>query len=187
MKVKYSKFKRISLIFAVSLVLQACKPPNSGESTSWQYPLLQFQLARQNLSQHLPMPVEGITPKQISDTWGAARGQGRKHEGIDIFAKRGTAVLSTTQGIVAKVGLDSLGGKVVWVIGPDLSRHYYAHLDAYAQQIDVGDWVEQGTVLGYVGNTGNAKNTPPHLHYGVYLSGQGAANPYPYLSSSKQH
>ena len=51
--------------------------------------------------------------------------------------------------MVAKVGLDSLGGKVVWVIGPDLSRHYYAHLDAYAQQIDVGDWVEQGTVLGH--------------------------------------
>jgi murein DD-endopeptidase MepM/ murein hydrolase activator NlpD len=72
----------------------------------------------------------------------------------------------------------------VWVIGPDLSRHYYAHLDTYAQQIDVGDWVEQGTVLGYVGNTGNAKNTPPHLHYGIYLTGQGAVNPYPYLRST---
>lgn len=162
-------------------MLQACQPPSSGESTGWQYPILQFQLARQRLAQQLPMPVEGIQPKQISNTWGAARGQGRKHEGIDIFAKRGTPVLSTTQGIVAKVGLNSLGGKVVWVIGPDLSRHYYAHLNDYAPQISVGDWVEQGTVLGYVGNTGNAQNTPPHLHYGIYLSGQGAVNPYPFL------
>ena len=173
--------KCVTAFFVLSVLLSACKPPASGQSTSWRYPVLQLQLARQDLPQQLPMPVEGVTPQQISDTWGAARGQGRKHEGIDIFAQRGTAVLSTTQGIVAKVGLDSLGGKVVWVVGPDLSRHYYAHLDAYAQQIEVGDWVEQGTVLGYVGNTGNAQNTPPHLHYGIYRSGQGAVNPYPFL------
>lgn len=93
-------------------------------------------------------------------------------------------MLSTTQGIVAKVGLDSLGGKVVWIIGPDLTRHYYAHLDDYAEQIQTGDWVEVGQVLGYVGNSGNAKTTPPHLHYGLYLNGQGAINPYPYLSTA---
>lgn len=183
MKSQHRSIKTLTILLPLSCMLLACKPPVLGESTGWKYPILQFQLARQNLASNLPMPVEGVTSKQIIDTWGAARGQGRKHEGIDIFAKRGTAVVSTTQGIVAKVGLDSLGGKVVWVIGPDLSRHYYAHLEAYAPHIEVGDWVEQGAVLGYVGNTGNAKNTPPHLHYGIYLSGQGAVNPYAFLSN----
>ena len=139
MKSQHRSIRTLEIFLPLSWMLLACKSPVSGESTGWKYPILQFQLARQNLSTQLPMPVKGITSTQINDTWGAARGQNRKHEGIDIFAKRGTAVLSTTQGIVAKVGLDSLGGKVVWVIGPDLSRHYYAHLDAYAQQIDIGD------------------------------------------------
>ena len=106
----------------------------------------------------------------------------RTHQGIDIFAKRGTPVLSATSGIVLDVGLNSLGGQVVWVMGPNLSRHYYAHLDAYAPDIQTGDWVEVGEVLGYVGNTGNTKNTPPHLHYGIYRTGKGAVNPYPYLT-----
>ena len=60
-------------------------------------------------------------------------------------------------------------------------QHYYAHLDEYSDQIQEGDWVEVGQVLGYVGNTGNAQNTPPHLHYGIYLPGLGAINPYPFL------
>ncbi len=65
--------------------------------------------------------------------------------------------------------------------GPNLSQNYYAHLDEYADDIQVGDWVEAGQVIGFVGNSGNAKTTPPHLHYGIYLKGQGAVNPYPYL------
>lgn len=176
---------RHSLVLLFSLMLlSGCQPPASGESAGLRYPVLYMQLQQTTLSQQLPMPVQDIKPRQIQDTWGAARSEGRKHQGIDIFAKRGTAVLSTTQGIVAKVGLDSLGGKVVWIIGPDLTRHYYAHLDDYAEQIQTGDWVEVGQVLGYVGNSGNAKTTPPHLHYGLYLNGQGAINPYPYLSTA---
>ena len=80
-----------------------------------------------------------------------------------------------------QVGTNHLGGNVVWIVGPDLSRHYYAHLEDYAARIQAGDWVEAGEVIGYVGNTGNAENTPPHLHYGIYMQGQGAINPYPYL------
>ena len=148
------------------------------------YPILYIQLQKMDLPVQLAMPVENIKPRQINDTWGAARSEGRKHEGIDIFAKRGTAVLSATQGIVSRVGTNNLGGKVVWVTGPNLSRHYYAHLDDYADQIQEGDWVEVGEILGYVGNTGNARNTPPHLHYGIYLNRQGASNPYPYLVPS---
>lgn len=127
----------------------------------------------------LPVPVQGIAPRQLTDTWGAARSGGRSHEGIDIFAKRGTPVLSATQGVVTRIGENTLGGQVVWVMGPGRQMHYYAHLDGYAD-IRRGQLVAPGDVLGFVGNTGNAKGTPPHLHYGIYAAG-GALNPYPLL------
>ena len=124
----------------------------------------------------LHMPVLGVQPKALRDTWHAPRGSNRQHEGIDIFARKGTPVVSSTEGILIRRGQSNLGGNVVWVLGPAGHRHYYAHLDGFSH-IGVGDRVEPGTVLGYVGNTGNARTTPPHLHYGVYTSG-GAVNPY---------
>lgn len=127
----------------------------------------------------LPVPVAGIKPGQLADTWGGARSEGRKHEGIDIFARRGTPVLSSTEGIVMRVGTNRLGGQVVWVLGPGGQRHYYAHLDRYGD-VHAGMRVAPGSVVGYVGNTGNARTTPPHLHYGIYEAG-GAINPYPFL------
>lgn len=129
----------------------------------------------------LPLPVAGVAQRQLANTWHAARGSERRHEGIDIFARRGTPVLSTTEGIVLRMGVNSLGGKVVWVLGPGGQRHYYAHLDEYAA-ISVGGRVHPGTQLGMVGNTGNARSTPPHLHYGIYGRG-GALNPYPLLKA----
>ena len=165
-------------------MLSACQPPSSGEAVKYQELFLQLKLKRNPLQAPLVVPVEGVTAAQIADTWGGARSEGRRHEGVDIFAKRGTAVLSATEGIVRKVGTNRLGGKIVSVTGPSLSQHYYAHLEDYASNIQVGDWVEAGDVLGYVGNSGNAKNTPPHLHYGIYLS-HGAVNPYPYLKHTK--
>jgi len=127
----------------------------------------------------LPVPVRGVAPRGLRDTWHGARSEGRKHEGIDIFARRGTAVTSSTEGIVLRVSTNRLGGQVVWVLGPGGQRHYYAHLDRYADIAD-GQRVRAGTVLGYVGTTGNAAGTPPHLHYGIYEAG-GAINPYPML------
>ena len=141
------------------------------------------RLAAMDKPTTLPVPVEGIKPRALRDTWGGARSEGRKHEGIDIFARRGTPVLSTTEGIVARVGTNSLGGQVVWVMGPVGQRHYYAHLDRYAD-VAAGMRIEAGRVLGYVGDTGNAKGTPPHLHYGVYDMG-GAINPYPLLRAGQ--
>jgi murein DD-endopeptidase MepM/ murein hydrolase activator NlpD len=67
---------------------------------------------------------------------------------------------------VLRVGNNQLGGRVVWVLGPGAQRHYYAHLDRFAD-VSAGMRIEAGTVLGYVGTTGNAAGTPPHLHYGV--------------------
>lgn len=121
-----------------------------------------------------PLPEQGLV-----DTWGAARSQGRTHEGIDIFAPRGTPIQSTTQGIVSKVGNNNLGGRVVVVVGPGSAGHYYAHLEDYAD-IAVNDWVNAGDIIGYVGDSGNAKGTPPHLHYGIYINGR-AVNPYPLM------
>lgn len=141
-------------------------------------PFYIVKLSMMEAPMSLPIPVDGVTEKQLRDTWNASRSGGRVHEGIDIFAKRGTPVRSTTEGIVTSVGTNNLGGKVVWVLGPAGQRHYYAHLDDYAD-IKTGDRVVPGTMLGMVGNTGNARGTPPHLHYGIYKNG--AFNPYPLL------
>ncbi|MCK4080450.1 M23 family metallopeptidase [Acinetobacter radioresistens] len=178
---KYIPCLSILILIASLGLISGCQPPASGESAGFRYPFLYSQLMNKKLSGQLPVPVEGVTRKQLQDTWGAARSEGRKHEGIDIFAKRGTPVLSTTEGIVRQVGTNNLGGQVVWVTGPDLTHHYYAHLENYAENITAGDWIEAGEVIGYVGNTGNARGTPPHLHYGIYINRQGAINPYPYL------
>jgi murein DD-endopeptidase MepM/ murein hydrolase activator NlpD len=131
----------------------------------------------------LPVPVAGVRRAALADTWGGARSEGRRHEGIDIFAPRGTPVLSSTEGIVLRVGTNRLGGQVVWVLGPGGQRHYYAHLARYGD-VRAGMRVAAGWPVGYVGNTGNAARTPPHLHYGIYTAG-GAINPYPYLKRAQ--
>ena len=129
----------------------------------------------------LPVPVAGIRSSQLRDTWGAARSGGRSHEGIDIPARRGTPVLSVSHGVVSAVQERELGGNTVSVLGPGGYSHYYAHLDSYGRYLP-GDRVAEGDTLGYVGDTGNAKGTTPHLHYGIYTSG-GAINPFPLLTS----
>ena len=129
---------------------------------------------------NLSMPLKDVKKNQIANTWGAARDGGRSHEGQDIFAERGTPILSATSGYVVKIGEDNLGGHTVSVIGDGGRKYYYAHLDSYARNLEVGDYVTRNTVLGYVGSTGNADGTPPHLHFGVYTT-TGAINPLPLL------
>lgn len=126
------------------------------------------------------IPVMNVAKKDIPDTWGSPRSGGRSHQGVDIFAPRGTPVLSATEGIVFRVGTNPLGGQVINVLGPGRQVHYYAHLDRYGG-FEPGDVVYAGNILGYVGNTGNAHDTPPHLHYGVYDPVRGAVNPWPSL------
>lgn len=151
----------------------------------WFWPYLEhagrlMRLLREPAPTSLPVPVEGIEASRLADTWGASRSGGRTHEGIDIFAPLGTPVLSATRGLVVRKGWNRLGGRVVTVMGPGGQSHYYAHLDEFSSP-EEGDWVEAGTVLGYVGTSGNAAGTPPHLHYGIYEMGQ-ARNPYPLLA-----
>jgi peptidoglycan LD-endopeptidase LytH len=128
----------------------------------------------------LLMPVSGVPVKRVANTWKAPRSGGRKHEGQDIFAKRGTPVVSATNGVVVRVGSNKLGGNVVSVVGNGGRLYYYAHLDRYAEGIAPGSEVFAGDTLGYVGTTGNAHNTPPHLHFGVYTA-SGAVDPLPML------
>ncbi|MDX2154802.1 MAG: M23 family metallopeptidase [Bryobacteraceae bacterium] len=128
----------------------------------------------------LRMPVEGVRVARVSNTWRAPRPGDRTHEGQDIFARRGTPVRSATAGVVLRIGENRLGGLTVTVLGAGGRLYYYAHLDAYAEGLQTGRAVTPQTVLGYVGNTGNARSTPPHLHFGVYARGA-AINPLPLL------
>jgi len=129
----------------------------------------------------ISMPLKDVSKRQITDTWHAPRGTDRLHEGQDIFAPRGTPIYSATRGYIYKVGEDNLGGHTVSVIGAGGRIYYYAHLDSYAPNIAVGDPVSTRSLLGYVGSTGNANGTPPHLHFGVYAT-SGAINPLPLLT-----
>lgn len=131
----------------------------------------------------IAMPIANLKRGAWIDTWHAPRAPGRRHEGIDIFAKKGTPIMATTEGIITRRGQNSLGGNVVWLLGPGGQHHYYAHLDSFANPAS-GDRVQPGTVIGYVGNTGNARTTPPHLHYGIY-GDDGALNPYPLLAAKQ--
>lgn len=169
----------IMLLFVFDKLLpDLSQQTQSFVAAKWQQlSLLQQEPPAEN---SLPNPVSG---QGLTDTWGAARSQGRTHEGIDIFAPRGTPIQTTTQGIVSKVGENNLGGRVVVVVGPGGAGHYYAHLEDYAD-ISPNDWVNAGDVIGYVGDSGNAKGTPPHLHYGIYLNGS-AVNPYPLMQKDQ--
>ena len=131
--------------------------------------------------QNLEMPVQGVTKSQVADTWHVPREGDRLHEGQDIFAKRGTPVFSATDGYIFRIGENKLGGQTVSVIGAGGRIYYYAHLDSYAPNMAAGDHVTTQTVLGYVGNTGNAASGPTHLHFGVYAR-EGALNPLPLLT-----
>lgn len=139
------------------------------------------QLYTEDADKKLAMPVKDVSTKQVANTWHAPRDGGRLHEGQDIFAPRGTPVLSATEGYVVNIGENSLGGQTVSVIGAGGRVYYYAHLDAYAPHLAEGDHVTTETLLGYVGTTGNAGGTPPHLHFGVYER-DGAMKPLSLLS-----
>ena len=134
----------------------------------------------------LLVPVDGVRVADIVDTFGAPRGSGRTHAGIDIFAPRGTPVRSATGGFVWAVeGVSPLGGNAVTVVGAGGRRYYYSHLDRFADNLREGQPVTPDTVLGYVGTSGNAEATPPHLHFEFadgFSCDWNVVNPYPLLA-----
>lgn len=168
--------RAVAWLLAVALLLAAA-------AWLWRMPMVRampetLRLSRMPVPPGLPVPVEGVQAARVADTWGGARSGGRRHQGVDIFAPRGTLVRSATRGVVARIGDYGIGGKHVWVLGPGGERHYYAHLDDWAPGLHPWQVVRAGDPLGAVGTTGNARGTPPHLHYGIYASA-GALNPHP--------
>jgi peptidoglycan LD-endopeptidase LytH len=129
----------------------------------------------------LAFPVEGRGTPDIGSVFGDVREGGRRnHHGVDIFAPRGTPVVAAVPGVVSRANVTNLGGKVVWLRDELMNRSlYYAHLDS--QHVSRGDRVEVGDTVGFVGNTGNAISTPPHLHFGIYQRGEGPIDPYPFV------
>jgi hypothetical protein len=133
----------------------------------------------------LAFPVAGRDARIARSLFGAARDAGRRsHHGVDLFAPRGTPVVAAAPGIVRRVGETDLGGNVVWLLDPRREQSlYYAHLDR--QLVNAGDVVQVGDTLGLVGNTGNARGTPPHLHFGIYRRGQGPVDPLPFIDTRR--
>lgn len=132
----------------------------------------------------LAMPVVGVRPFDLYDSWGNPRDGGkRKHKGIDIFAPKGTGVVAVTDGVISFIGEQPKGGQCVWLTTEEGVSFYYAHLDRWAPGLYEGMEVRAGDLLGYVGNTGNAKTTPSHLHFGVNDNDE-MVNPYPILTKA---
>lgn len=130
-------------------------------------------------------PVSGAGNKNVQSLWAASRDGGkRSHEGIDIFAPRGTPLIAITDGRITSTGDRGLGGKQVWLRDGLFGKTmYYAHLDSI--NVVEGQRVKLGDTIGFVGNTGNAETTEPHLHFGIYKGSTGPVNPYPYVKQTE--
>ncbi|MEM8514574.1 murein DD-endopeptidase MepM/ murein hydrolase activator NlpD [Massilia sp. MP_M2] len=116
----------------------------------------------------LLVPVQGIKSAQLTDTFYQPRGEQRQHEALDIMAPTGTPVVAVADGKVAKLFQSKPGGLTVYQFDPtEQFAYYYAHLDRYADGIAEGMDVKRGTVIGYVGVSGNADPNAPHLHFAV--------------------
>jgi murein DD-endopeptidase MepM/ murein hydrolase activator NlpD len=141
----------------------------------------------------LVMPVQGVRPGQLANTFANARGSGRVHNALDIMAPRGTPVLAAAEGTVERLHYSAGGGGITAYVRSADGRwmYYYAHLDAYAPGLAAGRRVERGEAIGTVGSTGNADPAGPHLHFAIHRMSasdrwyQGAPiNPYPLLAAT---
>lgn len=125
-------------------------------------------------------PIAG--PTQFSDDWLAARAGGRLHEGIDLFATRGTPAVAIADGTLFRVGWNRLGGWRLWLRDNAGTEYYYAHLESFATTTREGARVAAGSVIGYVGDSGDAKGTSPHVHFEIHPGGGGPVRPYPLVA-----
>ncbi|KQV46411.1 MULTISPECIES: M23 family metallopeptidase [unclassified Duganella] len=138
----------------------------------------------------LMIPVAGVKPAQIQDTYSQPRGSERMHEALDILAPIGTPVYAVADGRIAKLFTSKPGGLTIYQFDPNEKySYYYAHLDHYATALKEGQQVKRGELIGYVGTTGNADPAAPHLHFAMFELGQEKnwwqgkpVNPYPLLA-----
>jgi murein DD-endopeptidase MepM/ murein hydrolase activator NlpD len=139
----------------------------------------------------LVFPLLGPYPP-FFDTFGAPRPGVSWHHGDDLFAVRGRPVLAVTDGVVFSVGWQRLGGHRLWLVDGAGDEFYYAHLSRYSRLAVDGRIVRAGQTLGYVGNSGDAEQTPPHLHFEIHpapllrLGYDGAVDPTSYLQHARQ-
>lgn len=142
----------------------------------------------------LLLPVQGLTTSDLRDTFGEGRDANQRgHEAIDIMAPRGTPVLAADDGRIAKLFLSQPGGITIYQFDPTGQfAYYYAHLERYADGLVEGQSVRRGSVLGYVGATGNASPEAPHLHFAIFRLGPDKQwwkgepiNPFGYLGGKK--
>lgn len=139
----------------------------------------------------LVIPVAGVSPDQLADTFSDARGGGeRLHEALDIMAPAGTPVVAAAPGTVEKLFQSNAGGNTIYLRSPDRRTiYYYAHLQGYAPGLTEGQEVTRGQRIGAVGATGNADPSAPHLHFAImsttpdaqWWDPATAINPYPLL------
>jgi len=145
-------------------------PPPPTEVKALDLPLLQTDLDRLRMRE-LRIPVQGIETKSLRDTFIDDR-SGRRHQAMDIMAARGTPVLATGDGRVERLFTSKPGGLTVYQFDPAGEYcYYYAHLDRYAPDLAAGRILKRGDVIGYVGSTGNASPTAPHLHFSIFRLG----------------
>lgn len=194
--------QKFSMFFSVALVLGICylwpwairqkvnrleleaKAKKAEEKKAAQHPealpVNEVVSRPQKRSVQLLFPVQGKGLQDIISFFGDAReGGNRRHEGVDIGAARGTAVLAVADGTVAKVKNGGSGGKQIWLLLDNGWEVYYAHL--HAQLVLEGNTVKAGDLIGTVGNTGNAQAAGPHLHFCLYPSRDKPVNPLLYL------
>ncbi len=145
-----------------------------------------YQAGAQAYIDGFVFPVAGEV--EFIDSWGYPRMTGTAsahwHQGTDVFATLGTPLIASENGTLSGIGVGSLGGNKLWVNGDSGTEYYYAHLAAFAPGIADGQRVRAGEVVGYVGDTGNARGTSPHLHFEVHPGGVGPVNPYPLLKAA---
>ncbi len=138
-----------------------------------------------------PVAISGFAfpvaePHNFISSFGFPRSGGRLHQGNDIFAPYGTPLFASERGVVGQMGTNSLGGIKLWITGESGTSYYYAHLSAFALTVVNGTLVEPGDIVGFVGNTGNAIATPPHLHFEIHPGGGPAIDPFPILKAADE-
>lgn len=175
--------RSVLFVGAAALMVGACAGVPASEIPR---PMTEREYLR---SRDMMVPVDGVRPRDLRDTYSAPRSGGRAHLALDVMARRGTPVVAADAGVVRRVSTNNLGGRTVYIVD-QAGRfvHYYAHLDRWAPGLREGQRVRRGDYLGTVGSTGNAPRNAPHLHYQLLRHANSRmwwtgdpVNPIPYL------